>query len=128
VTLYMYYYTLYGIKLSEKQTIGTIAFCFLLCYTVAVSTERQSRMVGSSAEGLCFWAAAGRLCSAVAGRRLYIAKEWLLDMLEKEDFNAVCPKSRTHLSIPAQSEDVDYYVCRHEKTCPSVKNYSGACL
>lgn len=40
----------------------------------------------------------------------YNAKDWLLDTLETEDFNAVCRKSGTHLRIPAQSEDVDYYV------------------
>ena len=41
---------------------------------------------------------------------VYNAKDWLLDMLETEDFNAICRKPRTHLRIPAQSGDVDYYV------------------
>jgi hypothetical protein len=41
----------------------------------------------------------------------YNAKDWLLDMLETEDFNAICRKSGTHLRIPAQSGNGDYYMC-----------------
>lgn len=87
-------------------------------WTLALSNEPEllrledvSRITGYGHETVRRWAAAGRLHSAAAGRRLYIAKDWLLDMLETEDFNAICRKSGTHLRILAQTVDQDYNVC-----------------
>ena len=87
-------------------------------WTRALSNEPEllrlediSRITGFGHETVRRWAAAGKLRSAAAGRRLYIAKDWLLDMLETEDFNAISRKSVTHLRILARSQDGDYNVC-----------------